>query len=345
MTKKQIPVNGDKELIEKLNSRIKEIKSEKEPETVAAPEVEGPVEEIVEVEYFPTMADYIDKNNETPLIPTEVCDLVETVNSGKKPAEEKPFDEVESDLQRNIKYRKDYRKTPKNEVHAVAYPSVAEMKGQSEEVKAMLNIFGPKMVELLSRINDAADDTTLEDNKACRKTVEEEYHTLSPFEESEKTQPSDEFKKILQTSKELVKYLKGINIDGVNGRNIRDAINRAKSKTVKDACEFVASQQTEPEQREPETTDVPQDEKYEMVDHPSHYNNYDKEVIDIIEVIWGTQLAAVWCEITAFKYRMRMGTKPTSPISEDLKKETWYLKKMKELRTKHNEGNGIIPKI
>lgn len=49
--------------------------------------------------------------------------------------------------------------------------------------------------------------------------------------------------------------------------------------------------------------------------------------------IWGKEKVADWCEITAFKYRMRMGTKPDNSIEQDLKKEQWYLKKAKELRT------------
>ena len=75
-------------------------------------------------------------------------------------------------------------------------------------------------------------------------------------------------------------------------------------------------------------------DKYEMVNHPKHYNNYDKEVIDMIEDIWGTYLAAIWCEITAFKYRMRMGTKPDNDIYQDIKKEKWYLEKRSELKAK-----------
>jgi hypothetical protein len=75
-------------------------------------------------------------------------------------------------------------------------------------------------------------------------------------------------------------------------------------------------------------------EPYEMVNHPDHYNNYDKEVIDMIEAIWGTEKAAIWCEITAFKYRMRMGTKPDNDITQDIKKEKWYLNKFKELKSK-----------
>lgn len=315
MTRRQIPVNGDKELIEKLNLNIKRIKSGEEPVTVNEPEVE-----------------------EAELIPTEVCAPEEKVDECYVPEEEVDFSKVESDLQRSIKYRRDYyRKTPENVVHADAYPSVAEMNVSSEEVNDMLDIFGPKMVEILSRINDAAEDNTMYDNADCRKTINKEFlvQKEEPF-----GNPSEDFKKILNTSKELVKYLKGIKVDGIVGENIRDVMSKAKAKTVKEACECVASQ-SEPEQCKTETIEVPQDEKYEMVNHPSHYNNYDKEVIDMIERIWGTYLAAIWCEITAFKYRMRMGTKPTSSISEDIEKETWYLNKMRELKKKCKEGCGF----
>ena len=82
----------------------------------------------------------------------------------------------------------------------------------------------------------------------------------------------------------------------------------------------------------PNTTD-----NYEMVNHPTHYNNYEKEVIDMIESIWGTYLAAMWCEITAFKYRMRMGTKPGNSIDQDINKERWYLNKAAELKSKIND--------
>lgn len=36
--------------------------------------------------------------------------------------------------------------------------------------------------------------------------------------------------------------------------------------------------------------------------------------------------------MTAFKYRMRLGTKPDNPMDQDLVKERWYLAKAKELR-------------
>ena len=72
--------------------------------------------------------------------------------------------------------------------------------------------------------------------------------------------------------------------------------------------------------------------EYEMVDHPSHYNQYDIEVIDMIIRIWGPEAAALWCDITAFKYRMRMGTTPDNSIEQDIKKEQWYLNKSKEIK-------------
>ena len=71
---------------------------------------------------------------------------------------------------------------------------------------------------------------------------------------------------------------------------------------------------------------------YEMVNHPTHYNNYSIEVIDMMRYIWGNENTALWCEMTAFKYRMRMGTKPDNSIEQDLDKEDWYLRKAKELR-------------
>lgn len=72
---------------------------------------------------------------------------------------------------------------------------------------------------------------------------------------------------------------------------------------------------------------------YEHVEHPSHYNHYSSETISMMVAIWGKEKVADWCEITAFKYRMRMGTKPDNSIEQDLKKEQWYLNKAKELRT------------
>lgn len=71
---------------------------------------------------------------------------------------------------------------------------------------------------------------------------------------------------------------------------------------------------------------------YEMVNHPSHYNNYDVETIEMIRSIWGDAATALWCEITAFKYRMRLGEKPENSVEQDLAKEKWYLDKYRNIK-------------
>ena len=68
------------------------------------------------------------------------------------------------------------------------------------------------------------------------------------------------------------------------------------------------------------------EEKYEMVNEPSHYGKYGKQTVDIMDDIWKPFLTAMWCKMTAFKYRMRMGEKPENPIQQEIDKEIKYLK-------------------
>lgn len=81
------------------------------------------------------------------------------------------------------------------------------------------------------------------------------------------------------------------------------------------------------------------DTTYEYVNHPTHYNKYDVEVIDMMEKIWGTEQTAIWCKLTAFKYRMRIGLKPDNSIQQDIDKESWYLDKYNKLMDKKNNTN------
>ena len=75
-------------------------------------------------------------------------------------------------------------------------------------------------------------------------------------------------------------------------------------------------------------------EDYEEVNHPDHYNQYDVEVIDMMERIFGKEETAIFCKLNAFKYRQRMGLKPGQDVSKDLAKEKWYLDKKRELEQK-----------
>lgn len=70
------------------------------------------------------------------------------------------------------------------------------------------------------------------------------------------------------------------------------------------------------------------------VNHPRHYNSYPIEVIDMMVAIWGKEKTKIFCEINAFKYRMRIGLKgkEIKNTLEDLEKEQWYLQKAKELK-------------
>lgn len=68
------------------------------------------------------------------------------------------------------------------------------------------------------------------------------------------------------------------------------------------------------------------------VSHPSHYNNYSVEVLEMMRRIWGYEKVAIFCELNAFKYRMRMGLKEGNPTEQDLAKEKFYLEYAKSLK-------------
>lgn len=69
----------------------------------------------------------------------------------------------------------------------------------------------------------------------------------------------------------------------------------------------------------------------EQVNHPSHYNQYPIEVIEMMVRIWGKGDAYKFCMMNAFKYRMRLGLKGSESFDQDLAKEKWYLDKAKEI--------------
>lgn len=78
---------------------------------------------------------------------------------------------------------------------------------------------------------------------------------------------------------------------------------------------------------------------YGYVNHPNHYNQYDVEVLTMMERIWGKDAVINFCKLSAFKYRMRMGTKPNEPIDRDIAKEKFYLDYAQRL---HQESLSIL---
>lgn len=81
--------------------------------------------------------------------------------------------------------------------------------------------------------------------------------------------------------------------------------------------------------------------KYDFI-NPEHYQKFSVETIDMMVAIWGPEKVATYCEINAFKYKMRVGDKPDQPIEQDLEKSRWYLKKAKELRSSAEKGKDPI---
>jgi len=77
-----------------------------------------------------------------------------------------------------------------------------------------------------------------------------------------------------------------------------------------------------------------------MVNHPSHYNRYSIEAVEMARRIWGDEALITAAEITAFFYRMRMGLKPENSVEQELNKENFWLDYAKKLRNGKN-GTGI----
>jgi hypothetical protein len=85
---------------------------------------------------------------------------------------------------------------------------------------------------------------------------------------------------------------------------------------------------------EQEERPVKQNEKpgdYDSI-NPSHYKFFPKEVYEIMIFVWGVEKYVAFCEMNAFKYRMRAGTKPGQPAERDLEKAKWYEDMAKKLK-------------
>jgi len=69
-----------------------------------------------------------------------------------------------------------------------------------------------------------------------------------------------------------------------------------------------------------------------QVESPRHYNDFTKETWRMMIDVWGDKAFAVFCEMNAFKYKMRAGSKPNESAEKDLAKARWYLEKAREYR-------------
>jgi hypothetical protein len=71
--------------------------------------------------------------------------------------------------------------------------------------------------------------------------------------------------------------------------------------------------------------------------NPNYYKKNSKEIYQMMIDIWGMEKYIAFCEMNAFKYRMRLGDKPDQPIDRDLEKAKWYENMVKQL-TNHKGG-------
>lgn len=306
MVKRRIPVSNrqvnETKLINSLNSKLLK-KEDKDASTEAIkkrfPGMERTIDSFVNV-LEETLAEA--ENKPATDIPQDVLDGLNTeavgaYDCGTEIVEDSApnFDKIESDRQREIKYNAHADKIG----YADAGPSpvwhnTMVFKDLSPEALEKLEkVIGPVAKSILERFDH--NKNVLKDNEECRKAVNSEViYTTDSDELSIPSGLTDYGKKLFEAGKKVGKM----------------AIDGKKTGRI----------------------DVGQDTAYEMVNHPTHYNQYDIEVIDMIIRIWGPEAAALWCDITAFKYRMRMGTKPDNSIEQDIKKEQWYLNKSKEIR-------------
>ena len=88
--------------------------------------------------------------------------------------------------------------------------------------------------------------------------------------------------------------------------------------------------------------EIVNEEKYEMVNHPSHYNRYSVEAVEMARRIWGDDALITASEITAFFYRMRMGLKPENSVEQELKKEEYWINYAKTLKEKKSVHKKIL---
>lgn len=64
-------------------------------------------------------------------------------------------------------------------------------------------------------------------------------------------------------------------------------------------------------------------EEKEMVDHPSHYNQFKRETIEEMRLLFGDEAVKGFCKCNAYKYQRRAKFKENE--EEDLNKAEWYL--------------------
>ena len=80
---------------------------------------------------------------------------------------------------------------------------------------------------------------------------------------------------------------------------------------------------------------------YDEKGNAKHYTTTRLDLFEIYERSWGTCALMTFCEMTALKYRMRLGHKD-QPLEQEMKKILWYEKAAKHYRSKLNTDKEIV---
>ena len=67
--------------------------------------------------------------------------------------------------------------------------------------------------------------------------------------------------------------------------------------------------------------------------NPAHYKSGDKEVWEMMIDVFGKEKYLAFCELNAFKYRMRAGKKPKTSVMDDFSKAVWYESQMEAVKS------------
>lgn len=80
---------------------------------------------------------------------------------------------------------------------------------------------------------------------------------------------------------------------------------------------------------------TPMSKKEDVINHPSHYTFFQKEVIDVIKECLTPEEFKGYLKGNVIKYRMRAGIKGgTEKRQEDLDKSNWYQDRLNGLEKK-----------
>ena len=71
--------------------------------------------------------------------------------------------------------------------------------------------------------------------------------------------------------------------------------------------------------------------------NPDHYKGGDKQVWEQMVALFGIDKYLAFCELNAFKYRMRAGRKPGQSSDQDIGKARWYEDHMKSLMKERDD--------